>query len=102
MYSLRYQWFVQPKRLIVFFPCQFVFKLHFVLGEISYYITAIKSGYESLQALVPLYSFGYPLMLLPGLEGRNCIADEHYLPTFLHVSPAASVILFPILLVLLI
>lgn len=24
-------------------------------------------------------------MLQPGLEGRNCIADEHYLPTFLHV-----------------
>ncbi|RVX07766.1 hypothetical protein CK203_021901 [Vitis vinifera] len=24
-------------------------------------------------------------LLQPGLEGRNCIADEHYLPTFFHI-----------------
>ncbi|XP_020227358.1 glycosyltransferase BC10 isoform X1 [Cajanus cajan] len=26
-----------------------------------------------------------PLHIQPGLEGRNCIADEHYLPTFLQM-----------------
>ncbi|KAL2341333.1 hypothetical protein Fmac_009273 [Flemingia macrophylla] len=33
------------------------------------------------------YPFKPPsfMLLTPGLEGRNCIADEHYLPTFLQV-----------------
>lgn len=39
------------------------------------------------------------LISQPGLEGRNCIADEHYLPTFFQVR-ISIVMQFPVLTVL--
>ncbi|XP_043813586.1 glycosyltransferase BC10 isoform X2 [Manihot esculenta] len=32
------------------------------------------------------YYYKFRQFCKPGLEGKNCIADEHYLPTFLHLA----------------
>lgn len=37
------------------------------------------------------------LLLQPALEGRNCIADEHYLPTFFHVRISVNVVSLAVL-----
>lgn len=33
-----------------------------------------------------------PSLLQPGFEGKNCIADEHYLPTFFKVRMRISIV----------
>ncbi|PKA52906.1 hypothetical protein AXF42_Ash001887 [Apostasia shenzhenica] len=52
---------------------------------------SVKRQHALLILADSLYYTKFKLYCKPGMEGRNCYADEHYLPTFFHMIDPAGI-----------
>lgn len=62
---------------------------------LNIYVFWILDNMESESSTTSPSMMCWFLLLQPGFEGRNCIADEHYVPTFFSVSSSNKHVIVP-------